>query len=227
MHITYFCCFPWYKGKWLQVSSSSNTYSNQWYCCLHLWLLFWKNPFDQDISKENLGGIHWSFYYNYVFSILGEHAIYLGDDKYDSFFLLESGNIVTVRLGVELPFFLLQCILPILFARYNSPPLFISLSMGHVYYGFSKWLFSYLSLFKCIEINLYIVSILFCMLQSNLQCSWDAEMLCISSMRICDYNGFFKYVIEYPLTWYVNLFMQLANIMGRFQWLTCPRKVMR
>ncbi|KAE8655734.1 Phosphatidate cytidylyltransferase 1 [Hibiscus syriacus] len=33
--------------------------------CLYCWVLLWKNTINQIISKENMGGIYWSFSYNY------------------------------------------------------------------------------------------------------------------------------------------------------------------
>lgn len=61
----------------LQVSSSSITYCNQWYCCLCFWILLWQNPFDQIISKEDMGRFHWSISYNNNFCICGELVNYI------------------------------------------------------------------------------------------------------------------------------------------------------
>lgn len=63
-------------GLFMQVSSSSNSDSHQWHCRLFLWFLFWKNPFNQVITKENLGGIHWSICYNNDLCVCGKHRFF-------------------------------------------------------------------------------------------------------------------------------------------------------
>lgn len=63
-------------GLFTQVSSSSNFDSHQWHCRLCLWFLFRKNPFNQVITKENLGGIHWSICYNNDLCVCGKHGFF-------------------------------------------------------------------------------------------------------------------------------------------------------
>lgn len=61
----------------MQVSFASITYCYQRHCCIHIWFFLWENPFDQAISKENLGGFYWCICYNYTVCICSENHLSL------------------------------------------------------------------------------------------------------------------------------------------------------
>lgn len=57
----------------VQVPSSSITYHRQWHCCLYFWVFLWENSFNQAITKENMGGLHWSIFCYHHLGLFCEH----------------------------------------------------------------------------------------------------------------------------------------------------------